>query len=62
MDTVSASPWRTSSYSGQGGQNCVQVASQSRVLVRDTKDHGRGPVLEITPSDWRRLATSLKQA
>lgn len=62
MDPVSASPWRTSSYSGQGGQNCVQVASQSRVLVRDTKNHGRGLVLEITPADWRRLATALKQA
>lgn len=62
MDTVSASPWRTSSYSGQGGQNCVQVASQARVLVRDTKNHGRGPVLEITPGNWRRFATALKQA
>lgn len=61
MDTVSANPWRTSSYSGQGGQNCVQVASQARVLVRDTKNHGHGPVLEITPSDWRRLATLLKR-
>lgn len=62
MDTVSASPWRTSSYSGQGGQNCVQVASPGGVLVRDTKDREYGPVLTLTPNAWHRFAAALKQS
>jgi hypothetical protein len=28
--------------------------------VRDTKDHGTGPVLRLTPSDWQRFAASIK--
>ena len=34
--------WRKSSYSGNGGGNCVEVAGRgSRVLVRDTAGRGR---------------------
>jgi hypothetical protein len=52
--------WRKSSYSGNGG-NCVEVADQhSRVLVRDTKQAGRGPVLSVSPADWRRLVDRVK--
>ena len=48
MQTMS--PWRTSSYSGNGGQNCVEAASDNGVvLVRDTTDRERGPVLRLTP-------------
>ena len=36
--------WRKSSYSGNGGQSCVEVASTDVVLVRDTTDR-TGPVL-----------------
>ena len=40
--------WRTSSYSGSQGGNCVEVAGQDRrVLVRDTKQAGTGPVLRF---------------
>ena len=49
--------WRTSSYSGGNGGECVQVAatpSAERVLVRDSKDPD-GPVLALTLADWRRL-------
>lgn len=36
--------WRKSSYSGNGGGDCVEVADQaSRVLVRDTKQGSTGP-------------------
>lgn len=52
--------WRTSSYSGQG--NCVELASQrSRVLVRDTKQAGAGPVLAFSTPTWRRFARELKE-
>jgi hypothetical protein len=45
--------WRKSSYSGNGGGNCVEVADQAtRVLVRDTQDR-TGPVLSVHP---RRMA------
>jgi len=43
--------WRKSSYSGNGGGNCVEVAGRgSRVLVRDTRQDGAGPVLRFSPA------------
>jgi hypothetical protein len=62
MDPISASPWRKSSYSANGGQNCVEVAKNGSVLVRDTKDRGRGPVLRVTADDWRRFTGDIKKA
>jgi Domain of unknown function (DUF397) len=54
--------WRKSSYSGDGGSNCVEIADDaSRVLVRDTKDK-IGPVLRFTPDAWRRFADHMKGA
>ena len=45
--------WRTSSYSGDNGGNCVQIAHASRnVAVRDSKDAG-GAVLVFTPQTWK---------
>jgi hypothetical protein len=53
--------WRKSSYSGKGGANCVETgAAPGVVLVRDTKDRGSGPVLRVTPADWRRFTASVK--
>ena len=44
--TIRVTRWRTSSYSGSQGGNCVEVAGHDRlVLVRDTKQAGAGPVL-----------------
>jgi len=52
--------WRKSSYSGQSGGNCVEVADDaSRVLVRDTKDR-TGPTLRFTPDAWKAFAKQLK--
>jgi hypothetical protein len=52
--------WRKSSYSSNGGANCVEVGPVSGVLlVRDTTQRGTGPVLRITPIDWRRLTARL---
>ena len=54
--------WRKSSYSGNGGGDCVEVGgSARRVLVRDTKDR-TGPMLRFTPAAWRRFAGQLKQS
>ena len=54
--------WRKSSYSGNGGSDCVEVGGRSgRVLVRDTKNR-TGPLLEITPGAWRRFADQVKRS
>jgi hypothetical protein len=39
--------WITSTYSASG--NCVEVAADDHVLVRDTKD-AQGPVLRFSPA------------
>jgi Domain of unknown function (DUF397) len=55
--------WRKASYSGNGGGSCVEVGNgDSEVLVRDTKNHGRGPVLRVTRDDWRRFLKSIRSA
>lgn len=52
MDTPNRRSWRTSSYKDNGG-TCVEVApAKNVVLVRDTKDHGTGPVLSFTYAEW----------
>jgi hypothetical protein len=55
--------WRKSSYSGNGGSNCVSVGNDvSRVLIRDTKQNGTGPVLRFSPDAWRRFADRVKRS
>ncbi|WP_245663539.1 DUF397 domain-containing protein [Nocardia inohanensis] len=52
--------WRTSSYSGPNGGECVEVAFDTdRVLVRDTKfrrdpanAHAAQPMLAVSPAAW----------
>jgi hypothetical protein len=45
--------WRTSRHSGSSA-NCVEVAAGGRAVgVRDTKQRGRGPVLEFSRARWR---------
>ncbi|NJQ06153.1 DUF397 domain-containing protein [Streptomyces lonarensis] len=51
--------WRTSSYSGHGDNNCVEVAdNQPAVLVRDTKQAGAGPVIAFSPEAWSRFTVA----
>jgi Domain of unknown function (DUF397) len=62
MDTLEAR-WRTSSYSGANGGNCIEVASPGgAVAVRDTKQDGTGPVLRFTPAAWRVFADQVKRS
>ena len=61
--TIGVTGWRTSSFSGSQGGNCVQVAGHSRcVLVRDTKQAGTGPVLSFPVEAWRRFAGQVKRS
>ena len=55
--------WRKSSYSGNGGGNCVEVgATADAIAVRDTKQDGAGPVLRFSPVAWRRFAGHLRRS
>nr|WP_258341969.1 DUF397 domain-containing protein [Saccharopolyspora gregorii] len=51
--------WRKSSYSGQGGGACVELASvRSAVGVRDSKDPD-GPALLFGRSAWAAFVRGL---
>jgi hypothetical protein len=55
--------WRKSSYSGGEGGNCIEVAEQAgRVLVRDAKQAGTGPVLALTPVAWQAFTGILRSS
>ncbi|WP_405778403.1 DUF397 domain-containing protein [Streptomyces sp. NBC_00859] len=44
--------WFRSSYSGDGGDNCVEVAVRPDAIhVRDSKDT-RLPALTVSPTAW----------
>jgi hypothetical protein len=63
VEHVGSYCWRKSSYSDNGGTDCVEVgapANADLVVVRDTKDRG-GPVLRFSPAAWRRFAARVKQ-
>jgi hypothetical protein len=51
--------WRKSSYSGDNGGACVEVASGEAVLVRDTTDRS-GPVVTFTADAWRAFTAALR--
>lgn len=53
--------WRKSSYSGNGGGNCVEVAVGGRVMVRDSQDRA-GTVLRFPPAAWREFADQVKRS
>jgi hypothetical protein len=54
--------WRKSSYSGNGGANCVEVASNLTgfVLVRDSKDRN-GPRLALSDHAWSAFIEGIKR-
>jgi hypothetical protein len=52
--------WRKSSYSGNSGGNCIEIAAAGSVVaVRDSKDP-QGPVLAFGTHDWQRFADQVK--
>jgi hypothetical protein len=54
--------WFKSSYSNGNGGSCVEVAylPDGGRAVRDTKDHGRGPVLLFTAAEWVAFTKGVK--
>jgi Domain of unknown function (DUF397) len=57
---VAFADWRKSSHSNST-DGCVEVATTDRAVgVRDTKQHGRGPVLELTAAQWAAFIEAAK--
>ena len=57
---VAFADWHKSSHS-DGTGNCVEVASVGSVVgVRDSKQHGRGPILEFTGTRWEAFLRAVK--
>ena len=58
---LSRAHWRKSSYSGNNGGACIEVARNlPRVIaVRDSKDPD-GPVLTVAPGIWRGFIAEVK--
>jgi hypothetical protein len=60
MEGTGAVTWRTSSYSGNNGGNCVEAGSApGRIMVRDTKDRD-GAVLAFSPGAWQGFAVRVR--
>jgi hypothetical protein len=53
--------WIKSSLSTYNG-TCVEIAqfSNNRVGIRDTKDHGRGPILAFSQREWSAFLAGAK--
>ncbi|WP_424890561.1 DUF397 domain-containing protein [Streptomyces sp. XH2] len=59
---ISRAEWAKSSYSGDGGDNCLEwapSASPDTIPVRDSKTPG-GPVLAISPAAWAAFVTAVR--
>ena len=50
--------WRKSTYSDANGGNCVEVASGSAVMVRDTTDRD-GAMLTVPAGVWSAFLATL---
>jgi hypothetical protein len=51
--------WRKASFSGNGGEQCVEVGSADAVLVRDTQDRG-GFTLSVSATAWSAFLGTLR--
>lgn len=57
---VAFAGWRKSSHSNASA-NCVEVAADDAAVgIRDSKQHGRGPVLELTRGEWKAFVRAIK--
>jgi hypothetical protein len=52
-------PWRKSTYSANGGQDCVEVAGDKAVLVRDTTNRDGG-TLTFSAKAWQTFVNGIK--
>jgi hypothetical protein len=52
--------WRTSSFTGNNGNSCVEVAELPEgVAVRDTKDRSRAPHVH-SPAAWAAFVAGVR--
>jgi hypothetical protein len=59
-DNALSANWRKATYSTAEG-SCIEAGSMpGLVVIRDTTQHGRGPVLRVTPADWNQFMASIK--
>ena len=59
MEDQARIQWRKSSLSTTNG--CVEVAFVGdRIAVRDSKQQGRGPVLEFTATEWAAFLSGVR--
>jgi hypothetical protein len=56
------SGWRKSRHSNSSGA-CVEVAfaADGTTGVRDSKQHGEGPVLELSAAQWKALRAAARR-
>ena len=61
MEATAGLSWRKSSYSGNGGSDCIEVARclPGAVAVRDSKNPS-GPVLALQPASWQAFTDAIK--
>lgn len=61
MEKPAVSPrWRKSSYSDNGGAGCIEAGhAQGAILIRDTTQHGYGPVLRVPSAVWRHFTRTI---
>ena len=60
MEDHIKTPWRKSSYSGNGGGNCVEVVGRREVLVRDSQDQ-EGPRVTVPAAGWRAFTSRIQR-
>lgn len=60
MEITADMNWRKSSYSSNGGGECVEAANADHVHVRDSKD-AEGPRLEISLEAWHSFTCRIKK-
>ena len=53
------SEWRKSTYSGGSSNQCVEVAADGAVLIRDTTDRN-GFTLNVSASAWLKFTSTIK--
>jgi hypothetical protein len=60
MEHINNLHWRKSSFSGNGGANCVEVADDGEnIYVRNSKNPGAA-VTAFTQSEWRAFISGAK--